>query len=223
MATAWGSRARIAGNRYPPWPSEKGKLAYLIGGAGITVMVQLLFIYSQTHVKQQRVNVQKEYNAERAAHPIGYDSKRDDTQIDAASRLSDEQQKAQLRSELRSMHSEYRRCMSTGYNWHRTYGSDAANRYVAGMAKPQPTAEARKLNDCRSACRRYWSTSRRLIQKGMPPGELDEMASRHKRFTDVFQPLDKLEGYDKRDMQVYSLQVPSQFDSTLSQASPLLQ
>ena len=122
--------------------------------------------------------------------------------------LSMEVQKAKdsLRKELRDLHGEYSLCMAEAYAFVRQHRGDpelSAALFLADVTQPKPSQQATRLNQCRSTCRRYWSRARLLTDMGVPSRELDEFASRHQRFTFVFRPMDKLDGYDERDMRVY--------------------
>lgn len=121
-----------------------------------------------------------------------------------------EERRQRLRDSLQKDHKDYSLCMFKAGAWHRTYpepdGPGAA--FVAAMAAPVVDPAAAEVNACRSLCKDYWRAGRELARMDVLEEEKQELEARHERFVALFKPLDRLAGYDERDMLVYKPLVP---------------
>jgi len=133
----------------------------------------------------------------------------------AEDRRMKERRRQQLHDLLMKERKDYSMCMSKAAVWHRTHAAPG-EAFVAAMLAPTIDAEAADVNACRSLCKEYWRAGRELVRLDIIDEEKQELEARHARFVALFQPLDKLPGYDARDMLVYKPLVPAPGPPTTS-------
>jgi len=123
-------------------------------------------------------------------------------------RRMEEKRRERLRAFLQKEDKEYSMCMAKAAAWHRNHASAPGASLAAAMMAPTIDPEAADMDDCRRLCKSFWCAAFDLA--AMPANTTDvidlerqELQARHAKFVTLFEPLDKLPGYDKRTMYMY--------------------
>lgn len=107
--------------------------------------------------------------------------------------------------DLNSKHQQYSDCMNVLYRFRSKYGREEYAK-VFGSPHGIPEDDFKAVNRCRCFCKDYWREFFLFYRHfGIADSvELEEYRKRHRRFTELVQPLDsEMEGYDEADKRVF--------------------